>query len=332
MQKILFLLLILIVTPANGTNQTENTSSSNPVMQVIKQTLQVSGALGFLYGLSRWTISEKAGKKEIDSWIHSKNGHLKSTEKHQIIFFGGHGAGDVDPNPSQANMYFEKLLPFSPEEINKNVNFYAPGNRFGRRFLSLAQRWDVYQIEQNLRHILALKQNPQQKTILFAHCIGASTLISLLFQKPELANHLAGIVLYAPFADVADLEVITKYIPRRLCHKPLIKRCLQASIAPNYSCNAKSPIEWIASGSVRKDLPIILIHSNDDPMIPINHFYQIKNAFFSHEYHKFTAIRCFDKGHFPMDIGAQETRDISLLNQIRNIIRTQMFEFDEVSH
>jgi predicted esterase len=332
MQKILFLLLFLTIAPANTTNKVEEPSTPHPVIQVIKKTLQVSGALGFLYGLSRWRVSEKTGQKELDCWISSKSAHLKLTERHQVIFFCGWSPQNTDPNPSQANMYFEKLLPFSPEEINKNVNFYAPGNIFGRRFNSFAQRWDIYQAEQNLRKIIALKKNNQKKTIVFAHCNGASTLIALLFQKPELADELAGIVLYAPYADIADYQIVSRYLPRILYNKPLVKRCIQASIAPNYSCSVKSPVEWIASKSVRKDLPIILVHSDDDPVVPINHSDEIFAAFCENGYQNLTRIACSNKGHFPMDLHPRFATDAPLIEKIRNIIRTQMFELDNAAY
>lgn len=331
MQKKLILLVLLTLLPLQAISPTdENTPGPNPILHALKTTLQVSGLVGLLYGLSRWTISEKAGRKELDSWIDSKWKDFKPTEKHQVVFFGGWATKDSYPNPWQANLYLEKVLPFNQDTISREVKIYAPGNKNGRRFNSFAQRWDIYQIEKNLLKIMSLKTNTSKKTLVFAHCNGASALIALLFQKPELADQLAGIVLYAPYADIADYEIISGYLPRCLYHKALVKRCIQASYAPNYSCNAKSPVEWIATGSVRKDLPIILIHSDDDKVVPMNHCDQISTAFCANGYQKFTQITCSNKGHFPMDLYDRTPADVPILTQIRNTIREQMFGFTEI--
>jgi hypothetical protein len=273
-----------------------------------------------LYGLSRWTISNKTGIKELDAWVVSQNKSLKQSSYHQVIFFRGWSYGETERDPVDAEVCLSKMIP--PE---LKIRYYAPGSKNIRRFNSFAQKWDVYHMKKQIEHVLSLKSSPLAKTLVFAHCASASTLIATLAQYPDLADRLDGIVLLAPFSDIAEIEGPLNVIPKPLRSKWLVKRVIQATIAPNYSCSGKTPLEWILTGSIPKTLPIILIHSQDDTVVPISHYDKLQNTFMRQQYPLFYSIKRSAGGHFPfLLLSGKEGKEDK--KQISEIISREMLK------
>ena len=270
-----------------------------------------------LYGLSRWTISKKTATKELDNWIIHQYEYCKPSNKDQIIFFRGWSYADKMQDAYEAERYFSKLLP-----TELSFKYFSPGFRNTRRFNSFAQKWDVYQVKNHIEHILRLKIDSTKKTVVFAHCNGASALISALFLHPELAEKISGVVLFAPYSEISEVGGCVNYLQRAIRSKTAIKRVIQSTIAPNYSCSAKSPLELIKTGTVRKDLPIILVHSLDDELVPMKNFHAIKNAFKVQNYTQFYGLQRSEGNHFPFDF--IKGHDTEVMAQLGNLLAQQI--------
>lgn len=298
----------------------DSCSSENPPTQkgswLIPSIQKVLLTLGGLYGLARWTITKKQGELELATWIGGKYAQSKKNPKTQIVFFRGVAADDLDPDPYQAEVLFSKFLP------ENKYRFFAPAFKCRRRFISYAQKWDIFQCKKNLEAIFALKENDQVKTIVFAQCNGASTLIATLFSYPELANKIAGIILFAPYDDISEVGNAQK-IPKQLYSKTIIKRSFQAVCAPNYSPRQPTPCQLIATKTVRADLPIVLVHAADDHIIPSSEYEKIRDCFMAHGYTCFHAIQRNVMGHHSYQVW-RDSESQEFQAQLQGIIQTHM--------
>ncbi|MBM3894104.1 hypothetical protein FJ366_00675 [Candidatus Dependentiae bacterium] len=202
----------------------------------------------------------------------------KSAQAWLFFAHGYPGPINLTRDEAQENLLSQSF--FLPPSIN--FYSYAPGLCFLRNITNLGQGNDIAQIEKHLRAFIEHKKNhaPDKPLIVMGHSNGASSLIVTLCKHPELANNIAHIILLAPYANILDNRY--KSIFKK---KKEMVSAIQKTIAPGYSPDEKNPIEWISSCLLpNQNIPITLIHAQDDSFINISHSKLIKKTLRSAKY------------------------------------------------
>ena len=200
------------------------------------------------------------------------------------VFYAHGYPGPIALTPQEAYEDFNSYRHFLPFE--KELHVYAPGFDFSRETTSMSQEYDAHQLKRHLEgYILKKKQlDPEKPLICIGHSNGASTLLATLCMYPEIAEHISLIILLAPFASITN-----NTYRRFFSSDAAMARAVQVAMAPRYSHQKKSPVEWIETQQLRRNMPIVLIHAQDDSFIPVSNFYQLQDAFLNNGYTKLLA-------------------------------------------
>lgn len=195
----------------------------------------------------------------------------------QAIFFYSHGyPGNRKITVSDAGLAFCPLESAFRNFIYRVCN---PGLDYSKKFMSFAQGYDVYQVDQHLVRLINQRNKhcPNVHIICIAHSNGASTLISALCKNPYLAQHVEGVILLAPYADITEVSRVKRV--SRWGGDRVARRMLKFMAAPNYDNAAPSPVQLVEQGNYPEKIPTLLVHSPLDSLVTYNNFEMFEKAF-----------------------------------------------------
>jgi predicted esterase len=247
--------------------------------------------LGAGYALSRWHISQSTGEKELSLPAgNDLNFWFDQYPSAQGVVFFAHGYyQNFTMNHDRAMCHYQCFSPIF--ETNRPTNQrdcafmpYTPVFKHQRRYISFAQRWDVFQIKDHLQALIATNETRDKKLpiVCLGSSNGASSLLATLCTYPEIANQISAVILQAPYADIGKFDLsrfssLANYFPHS---DAVVKRLIQSVVAPNYSCSKPSPLELATASATNlpDQLPIIFLHAQDDEVIPLEHSQLLHDA------------------------------------------------------
>ncbi len=168
--------------------------------------------------------------------------------KPTIIFVHGLG-GDYN----QVS-YYNALLLLETDEFNL-VTFDFQCVKSGKDTCSLAQDYEMSALDSVCKRIKGRK-------ILMGLSMGASTILNYLGYLGENTNDIVAAVVESPFTSLYNIKF--SLLPK------FVKNWIATSfIAGQFRGHKSHPEESIKN--IKKDLPILFIHSSTDALIPIDH-------------------------------------------------------------
>ena len=196
-------------------------------------------------------------------------GHLQYTKGNErlLSYFYNNQKCDY----SKWNFLFDvekhNLISFNFQDILIDLGIYGS---IPNPFLThLAQRNDIEQL------LKALNSSINQKIIGFGVSRGAATWITTLGTK-QMEKQIACLILESPFSSIKNVMLfqVIHFILKSI--KPLFPNINPELHAPvimenffkNYQMNGIQPIDAISN--LNKNIPILLVHSKEDTIIPIN--------------------------------------------------------------
>jgi predicted esterase len=268
---------------------------------------------------SRRSVSKKVSdvrRKELKVIVdHQLEGlRLSSCQTSpDVCVFFAHGYGNPSMTPRAAAIecrYREYLLP-----QKYTCAMYAPALNFSKRYVSFAQRYDVFQVAAHLLGFIdyCKKEFPGKKIICMGHSNGASTLLVALCKYPELAKQIDLLVLLAPYADVS-LVSARKFVPKFLRYERVVRYGVKFVAAPNYSPSKKSPANYVKMNPLFRDLPVVMIHALDDRVIPVRNQDLLFNALKGADHEKIFKSKMSSGGHLLLEQNIPEN-DVALVRQ-----------------
>lgn len=196
-------------------------------------------------------------------------GHLQYTKGNErlLSYFYNNQKRDY----SKWNFLFDvekhNLISFNFQDILINLGIYGS---IPNPFLThLAQRDDIEQL------LKAVTNTINQKIIGFGVSRGAATWITTLGTK-HIEKQIACLVLESPFSSIKNvmlfqvihfiLESIKPLFPN--INPELHATVIMETFFKNYQINGVQPIDAISN--LNKNIPLLLVHSKEDAIIPIN--------------------------------------------------------------
>ena len=131
---------------------------------------------------------------------------------------------------------------------------------------SLAQKGDIKELRR------AIDAIPHDKKIVgFGVSRGASTWLTFLGSHPQYAKRMEALILEAPFADVNEIvdDVIQRVGLPDNSVASTVRQTGKSVILRNHSSSGIKPID--VAKNIPPTLPILLIHSMQDRLIPFTH-------------------------------------------------------------
>lgn len=155
----------------------------------------------------------------------------------------------------------------------------TPGFDGRKKYMSFAQGFDIYQVCKHLRRLLEERDSiyPDVPVICIGHSNGASTLISAICKNDDLAARIAGVILLAPYANIAEVTPL-KTVPRIFGGESAARGMLKWFLASSHDSTALSPVQHVEQGSYSNCLPTLLAHSKADLVVPYKNFEMLRAA------------------------------------------------------
>ena len=224
--------------------------------------------------------------------------NMMQDEKPEFILFFAHGyrpktSGYGYPREKATGMIAPFLRSF-------RYVMYHPLLSVGPAYTTFAQKDDIDQLKFHFDRVVALVRDPQSvyfglPIVCVGHSNGASTFISLFGTYPEVAKSISLAVLFAPYADVRK----TKYF-HTISEKKVGSYLSKAGVrgaGVMYDPKQKAPIDFIKNNLFPRDLPVFLVHAQDDPYIPlVSNFTIFSRAFRAHGYEPWLHLFAFENG------------------------------------
>ena len=212
-----------------------------------------------------------------DSWV-PRHEQLAPEKRSECIIFYVHGyMGPIKGTPWYSHYAFCPL-----ESSLRNFRYVVcnPGLDGRKKYMSFAQGFDAYQVEKHLERLVfeCSKKNIQVPIICIGHSNGASTLISVLCNNHKLSSQVSGIILLAPYADLAEAVVCQK-VPSFLGGRAIACKAIKLLLASKYNLTIPSPVQRVEKGMYPLNVPTLLAHSKADLLLPYNNFEMLKTAF-----------------------------------------------------
>lgn len=199
-------------------------------------------------------------------------------QSHKILFCHG-----IISNENQLNLYPSQLLPFSSsfnfedaqatKGYNVNNIIFKICNLFNkpvnRAYMHMGYGNDIQTLQSNI--------NPKEQTILYGLSRGGSTIINYLAQHNP--SNITGMILEATPCDVVNAVQSIQYAtgipfaPTRFLQEIVFK-----SAFPSYKLKTNATIDRIQNIK-NKELPILIIHSQDDTRVHISSSWKLYAKF-----------------------------------------------------
>jgi hypothetical protein len=211
--------------------------------------------------------------------------NMTKNEKPQFIVFFAHGYRPFLPSFQYAKDRFLQYV--APFLRSFKYLAYHPLLKVGPKYTAFAQGSDVEQVKYHLDQVLAMTDNPESPLfnlpiIVAGHSNGSATIISLLGLHPELKDRIAGLLLFAPYADIRKTGFLQKIGSGAVVSR-LVNRAPNA-IGMRYDSSKKAPISYVLEGFFPR-LPVFLVHCKNDPLIPFSkNFLAFQKAFAQPQY------------------------------------------------
>lgn len=207
----------------------------------------------------------------------------------QFVVFFAHGFLSFD-DQGWENSWNEYVNRFVPALEGLSYVVYHPGFKQTKEYQSFAQDLDVYEIQLHLEKLIGVVDGSDDSKkiqdvslvglplLCVGHSNGASSLIVTLSSHHKIAEHVKGLVLLAPYADIREASTLGK-ISALPGGGVIAGRGMRLFFAPMYDDSLPAPVEYIRKGKWPAHLPAIFIASHNDHVVPHKNFELFKRAF-----------------------------------------------------
>lgn len=179
-----------------------------------------------------------------------------------------------------------------PALQGRNYVVYHPGLLQTKDVQSFAQDSDVQQVAFHLRHVIGeIKKDSDESSLggysvsglpllCVGHSNGASTLVCLMSQHPEIAKDIDGLLLLSPYADLRQASTLA-----RVSKVSSLVAGFGAKVffAPQYSPTKKSPEKYVKDGQFPEYLPTLFVNNRNDHIVPFKNRHLFALAFDAHQ-------------------------------------------------
>lgn len=186
-----------------------------------------------------------------------------------------------------------------PALHGRNYVVYHPGLLQTKDVQSFAQGTDIDQVAFHVKKVITeIEKDADESSVggysvsglplvLVGHSNGASTLISWLSQHHSVAQHVKGVVLLAPYADLREAST--------LAHVSQVSSTVagfgvKLFYAPRYSPTETTPAEYVQKGLFPVDLPTLVVSNVNDRVVPFKNRNIFAQAFARHPKYKDSVV------------------------------------------
>jgi pimeloyl-ACP methyl ester carboxylesterase len=177
---------------------------------------------------------------------------------------------DAISTSQTTSVEFSDAQPASDWGLNGCVNSICRtvlGKNINRANMCMGQTDDIVQLHN------AIKNQPDNSIILYGCSRGAATIINTLAEHNP--SNIKALILDAT---PADMPATIKPLLAKIGINPDYSNTIFSTIFPAYPKNSMTPLQAIAK-ITNKNLPILLLHSQTDAKVPVEHSYQLYQEF-----------------------------------------------------
>ena len=216
-----------------------------------------------------------------------------------IVFIHGFlGFGSFNEFDSW-NEFVHKIV---PALHGRNYVVYHPGLLQTKDVQSFAQDSDVKQAAFHIQRVIdEIKKDSTESSVggysisglpllCVGHSNGASTLVSLMSQHPEIAENVDGLLLLSPYADLREASTLARV---NKVSSLVAGFGAKLFFAPQYSPSKKTPEMYVKEGLFPHLVPTLFVNNRNDHIVPFKNRHLFALAFDSH--HKYEqSVRFLD--------------------------------------
>lgn len=251
-----------------------------------------------------WALSRRAPEKVLEPIVLARFGRSEKLhgdlDRYIQSQWKNHGAVWLPEKCGDINLIIFYVHGFMPFRATDKTSYYffsplkaclsdvcyslcTPGLDGSRKFLSFAQGFDTYQVEEHLQRLLQKRAEicPNTPVLCIGHSNGAATLTALLCSNHSLARQVNGVILLGGYADVTHASLMATW-PEWLGGKITARKIMRLLLAPNHDGMVVSPVACVEKGYYPQGLPTLLVHSRKDGIVPYTNFEMLKVAFEAH--------------------------------------------------